>query len=123
MGKACHACGRAWVEKRSPGFREECACGAALHCCANCRFFDAALAVGCREPAAREQRPRETDISNLCDFFVFSERCADPRARAEAEAERSRRAALEAEIFGAREAEPAATPESADGNLEDLLRD
>lgn len=72
--KSCHACGEEWTDKRSPGFREECMkCGDPLHCCANCRFYDAQAYEWCREPQARAEKPRDPQQSNTCDYFVFGE--------------------------------------------------
>ena len=73
--RACHACGEPWTEKRSPGHREECLrCGAVLHCCANCRFYDKNAAEWCREPAARREKPRDPVAGNICSWFVFGDR-------------------------------------------------
>jgi hypothetical protein len=72
MAKSCHHCGAEWTAKTSPGFREECLnCGEPLHCCRNCRFYDESAFQWCREPAAREQKPRDPDPSNVCEFFQF----------------------------------------------------
>lgn len=81
MAKECHACGEAWTDKTSPGFRETCLrCGAALHCCRNCRFFDANAAEWCREPMARREcKPNDPEESNRCDFFQFADGAGDDR--------------------------------------------
>lgn len=85
--KTCHQCGGEWADKRSPGFREECpGCGAPLHCCANCRFHEPGAARGCREPQARDERPRDAESGNLCPYFVFDDRGDDDAAARERKA-------------------------------------
>jgi hypothetical protein len=79
--KQCWSCRREWTEKRSPGCREECAgCGQPLHCCANCRFYDARATPWCLEPQARAERPRDEAASNTCTWFVFRDEAAEPPA-------------------------------------------
>jgi len=56
-----------------PGRRDVCpSCGSDLHCCLNCRFYDARAAKQCREPAA--ELVREKAKANFCDFFAFAEK-------------------------------------------------
>ncbi|MDR1535995.1 MAG: hypothetical protein LBU64_13030 [Planctomycetota bacterium] len=92
--RKCHRCGEPWREKGIPGTREDCLkCGASLHVCANCRFFDNAALEWCREPMAREEKPLAFDKSNVCDWFVF----LDPAEESlNAEKSKSARLALEA---------------------------
>jgi hypothetical protein len=74
MNKTCHHCGEEWGEKRLPGFREECGkCGQPLHCCGNCRFYDPRAYEWCREPQARDHRPRDAEQGNSCEYFLFAE--------------------------------------------------
>lgn len=48
--------------------RDECSnCGADLHVCLNCRFYDKSAYNECREPSA--EVVRDKDRSNFCDFF------------------------------------------------------
>ena len=48
--------------------RDECdKCGADLHCCRCCRFFDPGSYNQCKEPSA--ELVREKDRRNLCDYF------------------------------------------------------
>ena len=50
--------------------RDECpACGADLHVCANCRFWDPSYHNECRENAAHYIRDREK--ANFCMAFEF----------------------------------------------------
>jgi hypothetical protein len=92
--KRCHRCGEPWRDKGSPGRREDCLkCGAALHVCANCRFFDAKALEWCRETQARMDKPLAVDSANVCDWFVF----ADPdEEHLDAEKSKSARLAIEA---------------------------
>lgn len=53
-----------------PGRQETCPdCGADLHCCRNCRFYDRASYNECREPMA--ERVLEKEKANFCDYFEF----------------------------------------------------
>ncbi|MCX7933814.1 MAG: hypothetical protein N3A66_00970 [Planctomycetota bacterium] len=81
--KVCWRCGREWEEKRSPSHSEDClGCHQPLHCCRNCRFYDDRMSMWCREPQAREERPRDPEQGNRCSYFVFAERPAAERQRA-----------------------------------------
>ncbi|MDR1518582.1 MAG: hypothetical protein LBU23_00350 [Planctomycetota bacterium] len=92
--RKCHRCGEPWREKGSPGTREDCLkCGAALHVCANCRFYDAPSLEWCREPMARAEKPRVADLYNICTWFVFSDLDEE---RFDAVKSKSARMALEA---------------------------
>ncbi len=43
------------------------ACGAELHCCENCRFYEPSSYNECREPVA--ERVVDKQASNFCDLF------------------------------------------------------
>lgn len=95
--KRCRACGHPWDDKRSPGFREECdGCGVPLHACANCRFYDADASQWCREPQARDQRPRDPEASNTCDYFLLAD--SGDRDSGSARSEQAKNAL--ADLFG-----------------------
>ncbi len=48
--------------------RDACdSCGADLHCCRNCRFFDPDKSNQCAEPQAELVQDKEQ--SNFCDYF------------------------------------------------------
>jgi hypothetical protein len=65
----CYKCG-ATVELETVGRRDECQrCGADLHVCLNCSFYEPNRANECFEPQA--ERVKEKDRSNFCDFFRF----------------------------------------------------
>jgi len=64
---------------QKPGRREECSsCGADLHACKNCRFYDATAYNECREPSA--ERVKEKERSNFCDYFKFKAGCSANQA-------------------------------------------
>ncbi len=89
--RVCHACQNT-VDELMIGRRDECArCGADLHVCLNCRFYDETASRQCREP--QSEPPREKNRSNFCDFFEFSE--AGPRSSGPSAAEQAK-AAFEA---------------------------
>ena len=72
---SCHSCGAAvpieFGEKVSR--RDECrTCGADLHSCRNCRFFDPGRNNECAEPQA--DRVVEKTQANFCEYF-------EPRTR------------------------------------------
>jgi hypothetical protein len=68
----CHACKRLLVIEKSVGRRDECPfCGADLHCCFNCRFYDRTAPKQCKEPVA--ELVKEKAKANYCDYFVFAE--------------------------------------------------
>jgi hypothetical protein len=93
-GLVCWKCGASLEHLSLPLRRlEECrACGAELHACRLCEFFDPAVAKSCREPVAEEVKDKTR--ANFCDYFR-------PRARAwaGAGAQSDSRAQLEA-LFG-----------------------
>ena len=97
MAKTCYHCNAAWEEKRSPGFHEECVhCQTPLHCCCNCRFHDQGASQWCREPMARDSRPRDPERPNTCDYFLFNDQ---DDVRDKKERERKAREGL-ADLFG-----------------------
>ena len=54
------------------GFRDCCDhCGADLHICRNCRFYDPAAYNECRESSA--ERVADAESSNRCDWFEASD--------------------------------------------------
>ena len=68
---ACHSCRKPLTVARGLGRREVCPwCGADLHCCLNCKFYDPAVSKQCRETAA--ELVKEKAKANFCDYFVFA---------------------------------------------------
>lgn len=64
----CHACGAKNETGERVGRRDTCLqCGADLHVCLNCEFYDPKAYNECREPQA--DRVLEKDRSNFCDYF------------------------------------------------------
>lgn len=72
----CFSCGKEVPDQVGRG--EDCpSCGADLHCCRNCRFYDPAVYNECREPQA--ERVLEKERSNFCDWFSPGEGAAAVR--------------------------------------------
>lgn len=65
----CWKCGAGLEEATLPiRRRDECpACGADLHVCRMCEFYDTSVAKSCREPVAEEVTDKER--ANFCDYF------------------------------------------------------
>lgn len=93
----CWKCGHSLADLSLPFLRtEECrACGAQLHACRMCRFYDTRKARSCAEPVAEEVTDKER--SNYCGYFVAASGRFRPRDPAADQA----RAALDA-LFGAK---------------------
>jgi hypothetical protein len=72
---SCHHCAGTVSLVERIGRRQACLhCGADLHCCRNCGFFDAGAHNQCREPQAERQVDKER--GNFCEFFAFRDRPA-----------------------------------------------
>ena len=70
--RICQACGKDATVGEKVGRRDQCPfCGADLHCCFNCTFYEEGAYNACREPQA--ERVIEKGKSNFCDFFRFRE--------------------------------------------------
>ncbi len=71
--KRCHSCGRQWVsEKRQPAVKEVCeGCGAYLHCCLNCKFYDEHAHNKCKIPTT--DWVGDCAGCNFCDEFTFAD--------------------------------------------------
>jgi hypothetical protein len=65
----CWKCGTSLADYTLPLRRlEECRkCGAELHVCKLCEWYDIAVAKHCREPIAEEVKDKEH--ANFCDYF------------------------------------------------------
>ena len=115
----CWRCAATLDEHPLPlSFRAECeACGADLHVCQLCMFYDTSAADQCREPVA--ERVTNKERNNYCDYFK-------PKAIAPGSASPGTgqsEGALDA-LFGLDSASPAGT--GVDDNmkaLEDLFGD
>ena len=65
----CWKCGASLADYTLPLRRlEECRkCGAELHVCRLCEWYDITVAKHCREPIAEEVKDKER--ANFCDYF------------------------------------------------------
>ncbi len=68
-GLKCWKCGVSLADYTLPLRRlEECRrCGAELHVCRMCEFYDTSKAKHCREPIADEVKDKTR--ANFCDYF------------------------------------------------------
>ncbi len=67
----CHACTNELNLFVKVGRDDRCDhCGADLHCCKNCKFYDPGANNDCREPMSTYVPDRER--SNFCHYFVYS---------------------------------------------------
>ena len=68
-GLKCWKCGASLADYTLPLRRlEECrACGAELHVCRMCEFYDTSKAKHCQEPIADEVKDKIR--ANFCDYF------------------------------------------------------
>jgi len=79
--RICHRCRKNLTLTDHVGRREMCAfCGADLHVCLNCRFYDPVAYNACREPQA--ERVLDKDRSNFCDYFDFRQGLDSPKPAA-----------------------------------------
>ncbi len=105
----CWKCGARIGDEPMPLGREaRCrACGADLHVCRQCRWYDTSKAKDCAEPVADEVRDKER--ANFCGYFELN-----PRAHAAGDEADAARRRLEA-VFGVEEdAAPASGAPDAD---------
>lgn len=85
--KHCHACKKEFSAGREIGRRDECPnCGADLHCCLDCGFFEPSAPKQCREPVA--ELVKEKNKANFCDYFTFRDAHASSASAAEASSAR-----------------------------------
>ena len=90
----CWKCGASLSELSLPLLRlDECkVCGAALHVCRLCQFYDTGKAKHCREPIAEEVRDKER--ANFCDYFKPRPNAWSNKPRSDAEKARAELEAL-----------------------------
>jgi hypothetical protein len=68
----CHKCKKDIPDDFFVGRQAQChSCGADLHCCLNCSFYDTGSYNDCRESQA--ERVVDKTRSNFCDFFRFKQ--------------------------------------------------
>lgn len=85
----CFKCSKGIQFSGKIGRREDCThCGADLHCCRNCHFYDKNSYNECKETSADVVQEKER--SNFCDYFqprvggVNGKSASDLKAAAEA---------------------------------------
>ena len=68
-GLVCWQCGTSLAALSLPLRRQDTckSCGAELHACRLCEFYDTSVAKSCREPVAEEVRDKTR--ANFCDYF------------------------------------------------------
>ncbi|HVY22701.1 MAG TPA: hypothetical protein VG962_05040 [Steroidobacteraceae bacterium] len=90
----CWKCGASLAQLSLPLLRLDVCkqCGAELHVCRQCVFYDVTVAKHCRETIAEEVRDKQR--ANFCDYFVLNNNAYQP-----APASTASRAALDA-LFG-----------------------
>jgi hypothetical protein len=90
---ACYRCGASLAAFSLPLSRQDqCpGCGADLHVCKMCRYFDERVPRKCREDGAEDVTEKERP--NFCDWFKPSDSAFDAGRKAE---EDQARAALDA---------------------------
>ncbi len=90
----CWKCGASLAQLTLPLLRLDACkqCGAELHACKQCCFYDIAVAKQCRETVAEEVRDKQR--ANFCDYFVLNNHAHQPTV-----ANGSSRTALDA-LFG-----------------------
>jgi hypothetical protein len=113
----CWKCGASLAQLSLPLLRLDVCkqCGAELHACKQCQFYDVAVAKHCRETIAEEVRDKQR--ANFCDYFVLNEQAFKPVAP-------PAKSALE-ELFGKKPDSSAATSDpvkQARSALEDLFK-
>jgi hypothetical protein len=70
--KICHNCKKEIADDFFVGRQAQCpSCGADLHSCLNCSFYELGAYNDCREPQA--ERVLDKTRSNFCDFFKFKQ--------------------------------------------------
>lgn len=96
MALICWKCGASLAALSLPLLRlDECKqCGAQLHACKLCEWYDVRVAKHCRETIAEEVRDKER--ANFCDYFKPKENAWSEKATTAADAAK---AALE-QLFG-----------------------
>ena len=90
----CWKCGETLVDIPLPlSRRAECrACGAELHVCKMCEYFDPKIAGSCREDRAEDVREKER--ANFCDYIKPRPNAYRPRNDTENQIARTKLEAL-----------------------------
>jgi hypothetical protein len=73
----CHKCKKEIADDFFVGRQAQCPlCGADLHCCLNCSFYERGAYNDCHESQA--ERVLDKARSNFCDFFSFGQAGKSP---------------------------------------------
>jgi hypothetical protein len=73
----CYKCNKEISQDFFVGRQAQCpSCGADLHCCLSCSFYDVGSYNDCRESQA--ERVLDKSRSNFCDFFSFKQTTKTP---------------------------------------------
>jgi hypothetical protein len=114
----CWKCGASLAELSLPLTRlDECKqCGAELHVCKLCEFYNVTVAKHCRETIAEEVKDKER--ANFCDYFkprpdAYSTSKQDAAAKAKAD--------LDSLFGGAKPAAESTAADKAKAELEKLF--
>ena len=85
----CWKCGASLAQLSLPLRRiDECrGCGAELHVCRMCEFYDTAVAKSCRETIAEEVKDKQR--ANFCDYFRPTDKAWRPDDRSAADKARA----------------------------------
>lgn len=91
---ACYRCGESLAALSLPLSRQDqCpSCGADLHVCKMCVFFDERVPRQCREDGAEDVTDKERP--NFCDWYKPSDSAFDPNRKEQAQAAEQALAAL-----------------------------
>jgi len=85
----CYKCGHTFAEGYKPGRQDVCpTCGAAVHCCLNCRFYDESAHNKCLEPNSEWVSDREK--GNFCGYFQLGTKAASDEYKKELDKSRKR---------------------------------
>lgn len=87
--RLCHRCGKEFDGVDKISRTATCPhCGAYLHSCRNCDFYDPHAHNQCREPQSEYVSDRKK--ANFCDFFSFRE--SKPSAKVQEEVAKAKKA-------------------------------
>jgi len=78
----CYKCGKNFEEGYQPARQDVCeSCGAAVHCCLNCRFYDESAHNKCSEPQSEWVTDKEK--GNFCHYFQLRAKAISDEYRKE----------------------------------------
>lgn len=115
----CWKCGASIADLPTPLARHSScsACGAQLHVCKSCKFYDRTRSNQCQEPIAEPVNIK--DKANFCELFQLKANAYQPRDNTAAEASRSELDALFGGNSGSKMS--SSDPDQAKSELEKLF--